>query len=144
MTHRRWTLAAALAGGLLHAGCSKEAALPNDPAEVSVTMDEYSFALHGSARPGRVVFDFRNDGALKHEAVLVVLPPDVAPLREQLASDSRVTVDTLAAVPPRTPRSTGLFAADLAPGRYGIICFVLDDDGVDHSSKGMSAEIIVG
>ncbi|MDP9418935.1 MAG: hypothetical protein M3P53_02085 [Actinomycetota bacterium] len=107
-------------------------------------MDDYEFTHDVTIPGGRVVFRFRNTGSVDQEAVLVALPTDLAPLRQQLASDERLAVETIAVLPARPPGRRGMFAVDLAAGRYELVCFVMDADGVDHSTKGMGLEFRVG
>lgn len=112
---------------------------------VDVGMDEYAFSMDGGdLRAGRVVFRARNLGRLDHEFVLTELPADLPPLAEQLQSDKRRPVSNVARVALRRPGTTGTFAADLAPGRYGVMCFVRDPDGNTHAVKGMALEFRVG
>jgi hypothetical protein len=106
-------------------------------------MAEYSFRHPAEVPPGRTVFRVHNAGSLPHSLVLVELPEDFPPLAEQLTSDVRRAVPTLARVPERPPGSRDTFAVDLAPGRYGLICLVTDPDGVTHGQKGMNSELRV-
>lgn len=120
------------------------ALLPARPQTVDVVMREYRFDYTPPASAGRVVFNVRNGGRLHHDLVLVLLPEDVPPLAEQLRGSDRRVVATIASVPDRAPGQRATFATDLAPGRYGLICFVKDADGVQHAQKGMSSEFRVG
>lgn len=123
------------------ASCQKTArSLPPAPAKVVVAMSENRFAYKPPRSTGRVVFEARNDGRVDHELVLVIVPEELPPLDEQLRSGTRRVIATLASVPRRQPGRRGTFAVDLEPGRYGIICFVQDADGVQHAQKGMSSE----
>jgi hypothetical protein len=106
-------------------------------------MNEYSFQHPAELAPGRVVFRIHNAGSAPHSMVLVELPEDVPPIDEQLRSDTRRAVATLAQLPERAPGSRDTLAVDLVPGRYGMVCFVRDADGVSHASKGMSSEFRV-
>jgi hypothetical protein len=117
--------------------------LPPSPQQLDVVMTEYAFQHLAELPPGRTVFQVRNAGSLPHSLVLVELPEDFPPLAEQLVSDVRRAVPTLAQVPERPPGSRDTFAVDLEPGRYGLICFVMDPDGVLHARKGMSSELRV-
>lgn len=114
--------------------------LPAGPATVGITMSEHRFSYEPPTSTGRVVFAVRNEGRVDHELVLVEVPADLPPLEDQLRSANRRVIATLASVPRRQPGRTGTFAVDLAPGRYGLICFVEDADGVQHAQKGMSSE----
>lgn len=106
-------------------------------------MREYRFDHPPQAPRGRVVFRVRNSGALTHELILVQLAEDVPPIQEQIRSDARRAVDTIATLRNRPPGSNGTFAADLQPGRYAFICFIRDADGVSHAIKGMASEFRV-
>ena len=106
-------------------------------------MSDYRFEHASEAPAGRVVVRVANAGAQPHSLVLVELDEDIPPLDEQLRSEARRGVPTLAQIPERPPGSTDVFAVDLVPGRYGFICFVKDADGVPHYLKGMSSELRV-
>lgn len=106
-------------------------------------MTEYAFDVVPEVAPGRAVFRVRNEGAILHSLTLVPLPDDFPPLDEAARSDTGRAVGTLARVRELDPGESATFAADLAPGRYGLVCFVPDDDGVVHAAKGMNAEILV-
>jgi hypothetical protein len=106
-------------------------------------MSDYAFQHPPDVAPGRVVFRISNAGSRTHSMVLVELPEDLPPIREQLRSDVRQPVDNLARLPDRPAGSRDTFAVDLVPGRYGMVCFVADPDGVSHALKGMSSEFRV-
>lgn len=106
-------------------------------------MRDYRFEHAASVSSGRVVFSVRNAGSVVHELVLVELPADFPPILEQLRSDERRGVDTLAAIQRRAPGTRDTFASDLSPGRYAFICFLADADGVPHYRKGMASEFRV-
>lgn len=106
-------------------------------------MRDYRFEHAGSVPSGRVVFTVRNAGTVVHELVLVELPEDFPPIAQQLRSDERRGVDTLAAVRARAPGTRDTFGSDLSPGRYAFICFIQGADGVPHWQKGMTSELRV-
>lgn len=106
-------------------------------------MREYGFRLDPPSRAGRTVFTARNEGQRPHEMVLVALPQGFPPIAEQLRGDTRRAVDTVATVPARRPRASGAFAVDLGPGRYALLCFLTDPDGMQHARKGMSTEFTI-
>ncbi len=124
-------------------GTTKGAPLPPPPGNVKVTMAEYRFDLASAVPRGRVVFDVANIGAIDHALTLIELPEDVPPLDVQLHSTERRGAATLARVPSRPPGGGSRFAVDLPPGRYGLVCFLADPDGVIHALKGMNAEFRV-
>jgi hypothetical protein len=110
---------------------------------VRITMREYRFDFDPQIPRGRVVFRVDNAGSIEHALTLIGLADDVPPLDEQLRSENRRGAPTFARVPSRPPGVRTKFAVDLAPGRYGLICFVVDPDGVMHGIKGMAAEFRV-
>jgi hypothetical protein len=70
-------------------------------------MDDYEFTHDVTIPGGRVVFPFRNTGSVDQEVVLVALSTDPAPLRQQLASDERLAVETIAVLPARPQGGAG-------------------------------------
>lgn len=118
--------------------------LPGPPVIVDVAMREYAFDPPvGTIPRGQIVVRGRNAGKLDHEIVLLGLPEDLPSIADQLRSDERRAVDTIASMPPRRPGRKGVFAALLPPGRYALACFVKDADGKNHLGKGMSTEFRV-
>jgi hypothetical protein len=114
------------------------------PRVVEVGMREYSFEYVAPPAGGRVVFRADNRGTLPHELVIVNIPEDVPSLAEQIKGTERRVVATLVSLPTRPPSMTGTFAVDLERGgRYGMICFVQDPDGIQHGVKGMNSEFRV-
>lgn len=124
-------------------GSGSSQALPPPPRRFDITMQEYAFDHLPVAPSGRVVVQVHNAGSLPHQLVLVKLPEDLPPLAEQLRSDTRQAVDTLANLTDRPAGSRNTIAVDLDPGRYGLVCFLRDPDGLQHHAKGMSSEFRV-
>ena len=106
-------------------------------------MTEHRFEHVAAVPAGRQFFRIRNAGSQLHSLVLVSIDEDVPPILEQLRSENRRGAATFAKLPHRPPGSQDTFAVDLTPGRYGLICFVVDPDGVSHALKGMASEIRV-
>ncbi len=136
---------AVLATGLMWTSCAWSPGPPLPPSATTVTvqMREYAFVYEPPNAPGRVVFEVHNEGRLPHDLVLVPLPADLPPIDEQLRGTTRRDVSLLANIPARPPGSRTVFAVDLEPGRYGLVCFVLDPDGQQHAQKGMSSEFVI-
>jgi hypothetical protein len=107
---------------------------------LNVTMREFSFEHREEVPSGRVVFQFSNAGQVDHELRLVTLPEDLPPLAEQLRSEQRQALPTTAILDQQKPGGSGAFAVDLAPGRYGLVCFLEDAQGERHALKGMNSE----
>lgn len=117
--------------------------LPPSPPRVDIALDDYRFELSREPAPGRVIVEVANRGTVNHSLSLIVLPDDFPPLDQQLRGEERRGVPTLAQVPARAPGQGSRFALDLRPGRYGLVCFVQDVDGVAHGQKGMNLEFRV-
>lgn len=138
-----WALIALLA--LLAGSCGggQDAPLPPSPQVVEVKMREYAFDYDRSIGPGRTVFRVHNTGRRRHDLVLIPLPQDLPPIDVQLRSKTRRVVAPLGRVRPLRPDASGTFAADLAPGRYGMVSFVTDATGTTDADKGMNTEFRV-
>jgi len=117
--------------------------LPPTPPVINVALREYHLDYQPPTFAGRVVFRVRNAGTKKHELVLVPLPEGLPPIQDQVRSKARQAVGTLAFVKPLPPRGSAVFAADLAPGRYGMVCLLQDSSGVTDARKGMASEFRV-
>ncbi|HVM34096.1 MAG TPA: hypothetical protein VM784_02005 [Actinomycetota bacterium] len=137
---RKWAIVAL---GALVGGCTPEAPLPRAPGSVTITMDEFRFVAPDSFPAGRVVLRTRNAGELKHDLVVIEIAEELPPLGEQLQSETRHATPTLAVLPTQKAGEEAAFALDLEPGRYGMVCFVPDDEGVPHALRGMHAEFTV-
>lgn len=128
---------------LLFGACGTETALPKPPTIVDVSMNEFNFTVRPTAPRGRAVFQVSNRGRLDHQLTLEKLPDDFPPIGKQLQSSVRRAAPTVAVMPMRAPGETASFAVDLKPGRYAMVSFLTDADGVNQALKGMSAEIRV-
>ncbi|MFP5316874.1 MAG: hypothetical protein ACLGI2_01125 [Acidimicrobiia bacterium] len=136
--------AVALAGpGCVVVGRSSAEPLPPSPARVEITLVDFRFEVSAELTPGRVVVEVANRGTVNHSLNLIVLPEDFPPLDRQLRGEERRGVPTLAQVPTRRPGQASRFALDLRAGRYGLVCFVVDADGLTHGEQGMNHEFRV-
>lgn len=134
-----------VAASALH-GCggADSAVLPPPPAVIDVGMEDHRFDYRPFIPAGRVVFRVLNRGAADHQLLLARLPDDLLPLDEQLHSDVRRPLETLRTLPAYSQGEAGSFAVDLAPGRYGFLCFLQEPgDTVSHALKGMNSEFRV-
>lgn len=120
-----------------------EAPLPRPPAEVDVFMREYRFDYRAPTAATRMVLRARNVGREEHQLRLLALPENLPPLQKQLRSKRRRAVGTLGFIRAMRPGKRGVFAVELFPGRYGLVCFLRDSDGVLHWRKGMVSEFRV-
>lgn len=152
----RWTLLekrgralgfTAAASALFAVSCGsegREAPLPPRPAVVDITMRDYRFSRDRSVPDGRVVVRVRNAGRRTHDLTLLALPEGFPPIDVQLRGTTRRSLPTLASLHNLRPGASDSFAVDLAAGRYAILCYVTDSNGVTHArGKGMSAEFRV-
>lgn len=104
----------------------------------------FDYDRNQAVNQGRVVFRMRNTGKIDHQLVLVRLPTGLpGTLDSQLHSPNRLRVETLDIVSAVAPGDAAVFAADLAPGRYGVVCLLRDRDGQSHALKGMNGDVRV-
>lgn len=123
---------------------SPPVSLPPSVPTTHVAMREYRFDFTPPVHRGRAVFRFRNRGTLPHQISLLAVPSDMeGTIDDQLRGSTRRPLVPVFASLARDPGGEIMFASDLAPGRYAIICIVPDTDGVAHSLKGMTAEFRV-
>ncbi len=116
-------------------------------ADVTMSLRDYSFVLSGPVVPGRRVIEVRNDGDQTHEVELVQLAPGKS------VHDVLAWVEKPAGPPPGMPLGgvsplarggVASFEVQLAPGNYGMICFLPDTkDGKPHHEHGMIQEFAV-
>jgi uncharacterized cupredoxin-like copper-binding protein len=116
-------------------------------ADITMSLRDYSFVLSGVPVAGRRVIEVRNDGDQTHEVELVQLAPGKS------VHDVLAWVEKPAGPPPGMPLGgvsplarggVASFEVELAPGRYGMICFLPDvKDGRAHHEHGMIQEFEV-
>ena len=124
------------------------AASTEPTADVNIRLSDYKFTLSKPMAAGHHVIRVTNDAAQPHEVLFVKLPPGqtAAKVAEWVEAGQK-------GAPPAMPiggssplakgRSTTL-SVDLAPGRYGMICFLPDaKDGKPHSVHGMTTQFEV-
>lgn len=137
----------AIAGLLLvTAACATPPAvrLPEAPPTAEVVLDEFSISAPEELGSGRVIFRVTNGGTLRHEVIVIEVPADVVSLEEELRSEEGRATTTLSVIPPQEPGDGTVFALDLAPGRYGLLCFLRGGEGREpHALRGMNAEFVV-
>lgn len=138
---RSGRMAAAVALALT-AGCARTSAaeLPPAPHRAEITMAEMTFEHPATVPKGRVVFRVHNAGRIDHRLILSRLGEDFPPISAQLAGTERRRIEPLAGIPDTAPGADTSFAVDLQPGRYALVCLVVDADGVSHARKGMASE----
>ncbi|MEP6617680.1 MAG: hypothetical protein ABJE47_00135 [bacterium] len=117
--------------------------------DVTIKTSDYAFAMSTPLTKGHHDIAVQNDAAQAHEVVVVQLAPG-----KTIADVNKwVDTDLMKGPPPGKPvggmsgiakGQAGSFSIDLAPGNYGLICFVPDaKDGKAHSMHGMTKSFTV-
>jgi hypothetical protein len=126
---------------------SPNANMTEPNADVTLTLNDYSFTLSKPLVAGKQMIKVENAAAQPHEVVLVQLAPG------KTIQDVGKWVMDMKGPPPgkpiggipgfRTGKNT-FFEADLQPGDYGMICFIPDaKDGKPHFAHGMAQQFKV-
>mgnify|MGYP002780609300 CR=1 FL=1 len=120
-------------------------ALP--PADLVMTLDDYSFRTSRTIAAGRQTIRIENAAQQPHEVVIVKLQPG------KTAHDMLAFMAKPAGSPPgtivggNTPMAKGQrnqITVDFTPGEYALLCFVPDaGDGKPHFLHGMVQQITV-
>ena len=124
---------------------------------VEVSAVDYAFdADLESLEPGRVAFDFTNDGTELHEMALIRVNDDTTESIEELLElpeEEAETKTTFIGVSFAPPGDGDTLYADLDPGRYVMICFIptgstsMEEaetaEGPPHFTNGMLREFTI-
>ena len=104
---------------------------------IAVTLKEFSVDPQpGTGRAGRVTFDVRNTGAIKHEFVVLRTNKPAASLRKGSEADETGNVGEIGDLKPGTSKTLSL---RLRPGHYALICNL-----PGHYALGMHTDFVVG
>ena len=116
-------------------------------ADVVMKLVDYDFELSKPLPAGRHTIRVENAGPQEHELVIVKLDPGKEPMDFAKWGEKQV------GKPPGTvhggvsgimPGDKAFVEVDLAPGEYGLICFVPDSkDGKGHHHHGMVKKVTV-
>jgi uncharacterized cupredoxin-like copper-binding protein len=116
-------------------------------AEVVMKLVDYDFELSKPLTAGRYTIRIENAGSQEHEVAIVKLDSGKEPMDFARWGEKQV------GKPPGTlhggvsgimPGDTAFVEVDLAPGEYGLICFVPDSkDGKGHYHHGMAKKVTV-
>ena len=110
-------------------------------ADVTMTLSDYTFTLSKPLAAGRQMIKVVNGATQPHEVVLVQLDSgktmeDVGKWAETMKGPP--PGKPIGGIPAFMPGKNTYFEASLAPGDYGLICFVPDaKDGKPHVAHGM-------
>lgn len=123
---------------------SANANMTEPNADVTLTLSDYTFTLSKPLVAGKQMIKVENSAAQPHEVVLVQLAPG------KTIEDLGKWVFDMKGPPPGKPiggipgflkGKNSFFEVDLAPGDYGMICFVPDaKDNKPHYSHGMTQQ----
>ncbi|NOT10175.1 MAG: hypothetical protein HOP28_18430 [Gemmatimonadales bacterium] len=115
--------------------------------DLTITLSDYDFALSGPVSAGKHIIKIENTAEQPHELLLVKLEPG------KTVADVAKWSEKMQGPPPGvpfggiTPISTGInniVTVELAPGEYGLLCFVTDaKDGKLHILHGMVKQFTV-
>ena len=116
-------------------------------ADVTLTLNDYSFTFSKPLAVGRQTIKVENAAAQPHEVVLVQLAPGKS------MDDLKKWIFDMKGPPPGKPLGgipgfmkgkNAYFDVDLTPGEYGMICFIPDmKDGKMHVEHGMVTQFKV-
>lgn len=141
------TTTADTAGG---PGCDVDGAVDGgtEPgASVELALSEFAFGLSQASAPaGPVELVARNDGRIAHEVVVVRFDgdPGAIALNPVGGADTSTLGDgaEVGKIWSFEPGATCRATFDLAPGRYALICNVVDDGTNPHYPQGMHAGFV--
>jgi hypothetical protein len=112
--------------------------------DVTLTLSDYAFTLSKPLAAGKQMIKVENTAAQPHEVVLVQLQPG-----KTIEDLGKWVFDMkgpppgkpIGGIPGFVPGKTAYFEADLAPGDYGMICFIPDaKDQKPHVAHGMAQQ----
>ena len=116
-------------------------------ADVVMKLVDYDFELSKPLHAGRYTIRIENAGPQEHEVAIVKLDSGKAPMDFALWGEKQVgkAPGTLhGGVSGIMPGDKAFVEVDLAPGEYGLICFVPDSkDGKGHYHHGMAKKVTV-
>jgi hypothetical protein len=127
---------------------SSSRAAPMPPADVMMTLVDYSFSVSRPLVAGTQTILVHNAAAQPHEVFIARLPPGKAPadLMAWVAGGEQgpPPMIPVGGMSPIKPDGEGEITVDLTPGEYGLWCFVSDaHDHAPHVAHGMLHEFTV-
>lgn len=110
---------------------------------VEVTAGDFTFEI-GNVSAGLTSFRLTNDGKQAHYLGVAKLADGVA-LSDALASEDGSGIESEWGSDLAAPGGDDeeFLTLDLAPGNYGLVCFLPDADGTPHAFKGMAVPFTV-
>jgi len=124
----------------LRVGPRKSAETPPPSEDLTVTMHDHGFQLTAPVPGGRPRWRIHNNGSEPHQALLVRLPEDANEFQERLwftngSRGSRRGIPS-GGVVELQPDADAWFSVELKPGRYLLICTIVEQEG-RHFDLGM-------
>jgi uncharacterized cupredoxin-like copper-binding protein len=116
--------------------------LDPDATRVDLTATDYHFDGDIPSEAGRYSFVMTNEGDEVHILILVHLEDD-ATIDEVMASEGEVGVVEVFESDVAPPGSEAVVTADLAPGRWMIVCPIPNPAGTPHLELGMLHEFTI-
>jgi len=121
--------------------------IPDGVPVVDLALSEYAFTFDETAIPddGNFAFQASNIGGDEHEVAVVKVPEDLD-IEAAVQSDEEPegVVDIAFAGPLAPGTESGVvFESPLEPGRYAMVCFITDAEGIPHAANGMWSEFTI-
>ena len=139
---RRALACAALAAGLLVAGCGSGAgASASATAEVNITERDFHIGLStATVQPGTVTLHIHNGGPDDHELIVAPQRSGGLPLRSDgfTVNEEAIASSEPGSIEPQQPGGSENLVVDLKPGRYVLFCNM---EG--HYMAGMHTTLVV-
>ncbi|HSG05513.1 MAG TPA: hypothetical protein VLB09_03845 [Nitrospiria bacterium] len=117
--------------------------------DVEIILSDFVFSVNPALKSGKQTLRVVNKGKQAHEILLVMLPPDTSVksfgnffLPDAPPPDGPPPGKPIGGISGIEPGATASFEVDLPPGRYGVICFFIDQ-GRFHFEKGMMLDVEV-
>ena len=114
----------------------------DEPAQLTITATDFAFAVDGDLKPGTTEIRLDNDGQFDHHVQLLRIDGDQT-VQEAIAAVEGPPppwVTAYGGVSWLAPGESATVVDSLPAGRYALVCFFDDPDGVPHFAKGMVAE----
>ncbi len=116
-------------------------------ADIEIVLDDYSFEVTPALRAGRQVVRVDNRATQPHEILLARLAPGKTPadlITWAMTPDGPPPGEPIGGTTALAKGEVNYLTLDLAPGEYGLICFIPDSkDGKPHFEHGMVTKISV-
>lgn len=121
---------------------------PAGPTTVDVTLQEWAIVPSvAEVKAGQVTFNAKNIST-KEEHEMVVVKTDLGLFDLPKGSDGKVDeegagMEAIGEIAETAAGASGTVTLDLAPGKYLLICNIVNADGTAHYGSGMSTAFTV-